>query len=173
MMADWYAFFGQASLVLVSVIFVLALVLVVLWQVKLLVRWGKDLDRERQAAKQRVFPPTFRRHGYKARHLRQLRSTAGQVQRDRAEYRGIQGWPDGHCHKSLQPSTRCPLAVVAGLPVPPRTAREKGRWCHVVRARAVVYANRLFLWLVERSNTHRPSDAPTAVPMELDDLPML
>jgi hypothetical protein len=57
-MDDWYAFFGQASLLLVSVIFVLALVLVVLWQIKLLVRWGRELDHERQAAKQRIIPPT-------------------------------------------------------------------------------------------------------------------
>lgn len=58
MMADWYAFFGQASLVLVSVIFVLSLVLMVLWQLKLLVRWGRQLDQERQAARQSMFPPT-------------------------------------------------------------------------------------------------------------------
>jgi flagellar biogenesis protein FliO len=57
-MADWYALFGQASLVLVSVIFVLSLVLVVLWQLKLLVRWGRQLEQERQAARQNTLPPT-------------------------------------------------------------------------------------------------------------------
>ena len=57
-MDEWYAFFGQASLVLVSVVFVLSLVLVMLWQLKLLVRWGRQLEQERQAVKQNSLPAT-------------------------------------------------------------------------------------------------------------------
>jgi hypothetical protein len=45
--------FGRASLVLASVIFVLSLMLVVLWQIRLIWRFGRELDHQRQAARRK------------------------------------------------------------------------------------------------------------------------
>jgi hypothetical protein len=44
----WFEIFGRASLVLVSVAFTLSLVMLVLWQVKLILRFGRQLDEERR-----------------------------------------------------------------------------------------------------------------------------
>jgi amino acid transporter len=44
-MVDW---FGRASLVLVSVAFMLSLVMLVLWQVRMIYRFGRQLDEERR-----------------------------------------------------------------------------------------------------------------------------
>jgi uncharacterized membrane-anchored protein len=52
-MNTWFDVFGRASLVLVSVVFLLSLMLLVLWQLKLIWRFGRQLDRERQAARRK------------------------------------------------------------------------------------------------------------------------
>jgi uncharacterized membrane-anchored protein len=52
-MNTWFDVFGRASLVLVSVVFLLSLMLLVLWQLKLIWRSGRELDRERQAARRK------------------------------------------------------------------------------------------------------------------------
>jgi CHASE3 domain sensor protein len=52
-MNTWMHVFGRASLLLVSVIFVLSLMLVVLWQLKLMWRLGRELDQQRQAARRK------------------------------------------------------------------------------------------------------------------------
>ena len=44
----WFEWFGRASLVLVSVAFVLGLVILVLWQVRMIYRFGRRLDEERR-----------------------------------------------------------------------------------------------------------------------------
>jgi hypothetical protein len=44
----WFEIFGRASLVLVGVAFILSLVILVLWQVKLILRFGRHLDEERR-----------------------------------------------------------------------------------------------------------------------------
>jgi amino acid transporter len=44
----WFEWFGRASLVLVSVAFVLSLVMLVLWQVRMIYRLGRQLDEERR-----------------------------------------------------------------------------------------------------------------------------
>jgi hypothetical protein len=42
---------GRASLVLAGVVFMLALVLIVLWQVRAIWRMGKQLEQERELAR--------------------------------------------------------------------------------------------------------------------------
>lgn len=54
----WFEWFGRASLVLVSVAFVLALVMLVLWQVKIIVRFRRELERERQLRRYQAQPYT-------------------------------------------------------------------------------------------------------------------
>ena len=44
----WFDWFGRASLVLASVAFMLSLVMLVLWQVRMIYRFGRQLDEERR-----------------------------------------------------------------------------------------------------------------------------
>jgi hypothetical protein len=44
----WFDLFGRASLVLVSVAFMLSLVILVLWQIRMIYRFGRKLDEERR-----------------------------------------------------------------------------------------------------------------------------
>jgi amino acid transporter len=44
----WFDWFGRASLVLVSLAFVLSLVMLVLWQVRMIYWFGRRLDEERR-----------------------------------------------------------------------------------------------------------------------------
>jgi hypothetical protein len=58
-MNTWFDVFGRASLVLVSVVFLLSLMLLVLWQLSIIWRLGRRLDRERQLTRrQRELPDT-------------------------------------------------------------------------------------------------------------------
>lgn len=54
----WFEIFGRASLVLVSVAFVLSLVMVVLWQVKVIVRFSRELEQERRLKRYHQQPYT-------------------------------------------------------------------------------------------------------------------
>lgn len=44
----WFEWFGRASLVLASVVFILSLVMLVLWQIRMIYRFGRRLDEERR-----------------------------------------------------------------------------------------------------------------------------
>ena len=66
----WFEWFGRASLVLVSVAFVLSLVMLVLWQVRIIYRLGRRLDEERRMKRYNhllpwtdsIVPPPFDRN---------------------------------------------------------------------------------------------------------------
>jgi hypothetical protein len=45
---DFLEVFGRAALVLVSAAFTLSLVMLVLWQVRMIYRFGRQLDEERR-----------------------------------------------------------------------------------------------------------------------------
>jgi amino acid transporter len=65
-----FEWLGRASLVLVSVAFVLSLVMLVLWQVRVIYRLGRRLDEERRMKRYNhllpwtdsVVPPPFDRN---------------------------------------------------------------------------------------------------------------
>jgi hypothetical protein len=65
-----FEWFGRASLVLVSVAFVLSLVMLVLWQVRIIYQLGRRLDEERRMKRYNhllpwtdsIVPPPFDRN---------------------------------------------------------------------------------------------------------------
>jgi amino acid transporter len=65
-----FEWFGRASLVLVSVAFVLSLVMLVLWQVRIIYQLGRRLDEERRMKRHNhllpwtdsIVPPPFDRN---------------------------------------------------------------------------------------------------------------